>query len=105
MLKNRTTDEFDVAWYGGLKGAWQFTDLFRLGGRVEIMSDPKNALFRLGPPVEIVGFSAGLDVIPADNLLVRFEVRSLNAAQAIFPSDDGLQSRDLFGTLAFSATF
>ena len=105
LLKNRTTDEFDVAWYGGLKGAWQFTDLFRLGGRVEIMSDPKNALFRLGPPVEIVGFSAGLDVIPADNLLVRLEVRSLNAAQAIFPSDDGLQSRDLFGTLAFSATF
>ncbi len=103
LLENRMTGDYDVAWYGAVKGAWRLTQLFRLGARVEYMNDPDNVLALTGPAFQTVGASLGLDVFPMEHILLRSEIRSLNASEAVFPSDVGFEKSDLFITLAISA--
>ena len=103
LLENRATGNYDVAWYAAVKGGWRFTQLFRLGGRVEYMSDPSNVLALTGPAFETVGASLGLDVFPMEHVILRSEIRSLNASEAVFPSDAGSEKSDLFITVAISA--
>lgn len=103
LLENRATGEYDVAWYGAVKGAWRLTQLFRLGGRVEYMNDPDNVLALRGPAFQTVGASLGLDVFPMEHIILRSEIRSLNASEAVFPSDSGNEKSDLFITIAIAA--
>ena len=103
MLENRATGGMDVAWYAAVKGGWRFTQLFRLGARVEYMNDPDNVLALSGPAFQTVGASLGLDVFPMEHILLRSEVRSLNASEAVFPSSTGNEKSDLFFTIAIAA--
>ncbi len=105
LLRNRLTDTYDAAWYVGVKGAWQAARIVRFAARTEMMNDPHNVLIRTGPAFETIGLSLGMDLFPADPLMVRFEVRSLHATQEVFPSSSGMARNDLFGTVALAAQF
>lgn len=105
LLRNRLNGGFDAAWYVGLKGAWQPSEIVRFAVRTEAMNDPDNVLARSGPAFETIGMSLGVDLLPVEPVMVRFEVRSLHASQEVFPSSDGMARNDLFGTVALAATF
>ena len=103
LLKNRTSDDYDLAWYAAVKGGWRFTKLFRLGARIEAINDPDNVLSLTGPAFEAVGASLGLDTFPMDHIILRAEIRGLNATESVFPSESGNKKSDVFVTIAISA--
>lgn len=101
--KRVNSSTFDPAVYVGLKTAWQWTSWLRLGGRLEWMQDPKRVLVISSPEqFQVIGASLGADLTVTPWALIRFETRAFRATESVFPSQNGLRSRDLFFTLGLS---
>ena len=105
LLRRAPGGEFDLAAYGAVKSAWRITDLLRVGGRIEYLNDPNNAMVLIDTPFDTFGASLGLDVIPYDHIMLRFEARGYQSTEALYPAHNGMRKNDLFFTVALAGSF
>jgi hypothetical protein len=105
MLERTDRSGSDIAGYAGVKCAWRFTHLFRIGGRVEAMNDPNNVLVPATDRFETISASIGLDIFPTDHFIVRLESRGMHSTKNVHPSSVGLLVDDLYFTLGIAGQF
>jgi hypothetical protein len=84
-------DGNNTAIFFGLSLAAQYklSDLFAVGGRVEYLNDQDDSRFGVGTPIErMITGTLTFDIIPADFMSLRLDVRGDFADQSIFTHED-----------------
>lgn len=106
-MQETATDASAQQWYAGVISSHVLSDAFRLTARVEHYNDAKNIFIATpaGTPFQATAASANLDYRPNSAFLIRCEVRTMMAADDVFPSNDGLRSNDTYITLSTSVAF
>jgi hypothetical protein len=98
----------DATWYGGaLVGSVALAPRWALGARVELFSDPDQAVVSTGTVhgFEVFGGSLNLDYKPIERTWVRLEGRVQSAQEEIFPSNDGLDKTNALVVSSIAVTF
>jgi hypothetical protein len=97
-FQRRPEEDDYTAWQGGaLIGRYRLSPAVAVNGRAEFYDDPDETIVVTAPGAgfQVVGASLGLDVTPASNAFVRFEVRGFKATEEVFPDEEGLVDTDV----------
>jgi len=103
-----TRDRSLVGWTSAAALAkWQFAAQWTLAGRLEYYRDPHGLTISTGTPNNLVaaGGSVNLDYQLDPHVLMRLEVRSLKAQNAIFVEREGLADANGYATVSMTLSF
>lgn len=102
-----TADTTSIQWGAGVTAAYSLSKVFRLATRVEHYSDVENMFIVTpdGAPFQTTAASLNLDYRPNNVVLVRGEIRTMFASNAVFPSNNSPRSSDTYITLSTSVAF
>ena len=77
----------------------------RVAARIEHFDDPSRVYISTpaDQPAQITGYSLNVDHTVTNNVMIRAEVRHLNASAAIFETRSGLRASETFVTVSASA--
>ncbi|RZJ65860.1 MAG: porin [Flavobacterium sp.] len=99
--------DYDI-WYSPVFIA-QFkpTEKIQLAARAEYYQDKQGVIIATGTEngFKTWGFSANFDYLPASNVMLRFEARTLNGKDDIFLQNDNSTNNNVFLTTALAISF
>jgi hypothetical protein len=83
------------------------SEKIRIAARAEYYGDPNSIIVSTGTffGFETAGYSVNLDYLPAENVVLRFEARGLNAGRRIFGLQNQPSAQNYFFTTSLSVAF
>lgn len=104
---DRNSDKYDTWFSPVLILQYKPTDKIQLAARGEYYSDEKGVIIATGTPngFKTYGYSANLDYLPVNNVMLRIEARTLNSKDDIFIKNNNPTNTNLFVTAAMAISF
>jgi hypothetical protein len=101
------SNDYDI-WYSPILIAqYKPTDKIQIAARAEYYQDKQGVIIATGTEngFRTWGFSANFDYLPASNVMLRFEARTLNGKDAIFMRSNDPSDTNVFLTTALAISF
>ena len=105
--KTKGSTNYNTVYSPVLIAKYAINDKWAMAARSEYYSDRYGVIISTGTPngFKTTGFSLNVDYEPANNMLVRFEVRSLKSKDDIFIKEGRAKKDDLFFTTSVAINF